>query len=94
MDEAEKATAIHEALTTLANGNTQVADYIVANKAGILEGFKAGIEKRPVNPNATAALAEYQARKRAEKEANAAGNATAGAPVEAAPVAEAEAVPA
>ena len=72
MDDAQKLTAQTEALTALANGNEQVAAYILANREGIVAGYAAGVEKRAVNPTAVAGLAAYQARKRAEKEAAAA----------------------
>ena len=77
MDEAQKVAAQTEALVALANGNEAVAGYIVANREGIEAGYSAGVEKRAVNPNAANALAEYQARKRAEKEAKAAAEAAA-----------------
>jgi FixJ family two-component response regulator len=89
MDDAQKNAAILEQLTALANGNAQVAEYIVANKADIFEGYNAGVQKRTVNPAAASALAAYQARKKAEKEAAAAGNTPAGAEAPAAETVEA-----
>ena len=93
MDDAAKSAAILEALTTLANGNAQVAGWIVANKDALFEGFNAGVQKRTVNPAAANALAEYRAKKAAEKAAGEAGNA-AGAQAPAAEAASAEAAPA
>jgi len=90
MDDAAKAAAQTEQLTALANGNAQVAAYILANREGILAAFGAGVEKRAVNANATAALAAYRAEQKAIKEAKEAGEAIpADAPVATAePVAE------
>jgi hypothetical protein len=78
MDEAAKVAAQTEQLTALAQGNGEVASYILANREGIETAYQAGVEKRQVNPNAANALAEYRARKAAEKAA-AEGQAPAGA---------------
>jgi hypothetical protein len=55
-----------------ASGNPELADYVVSNSAAILEAYSAGVEKREVSPKAAAGLAEYQAKKRAEEDAEAA----------------------
>lgn len=68
MDEAEKATAARNTLVAASNGNESLADWIVANKAAILEAYEAGVEKRAVNPKAQEALAAYRAEKAKEKE--------------------------
>ena len=54
-----------------ASNNPELADYVVANSAAILEAYSAGVEKREVSPKAAAGLAEYQAKKRAEEDAEA-----------------------
>ena len=71
MTDAEKATAARNTLIA-ASDNEELADWILANRDAVLEAFQAGKVKREVNPKAAQALAEYQARKRAEKEAAAA----------------------
>ncbi len=68
MDEAEKATAARNTLVAASEGNESLADWIVANKAAILEAYEAGVEKRQVNPKAQEALAAYRAEKAKEKE--------------------------
>ena len=69
MDDAEKAAAARNSLVAASEGNEELADWILTNKDAVLEAFQAGKVKREVNPKAAQALAEYQARKRAEKEA-------------------------
>jgi hypothetical protein len=68
MDEAEKATAARNTLVAASEGNESLADWIVANKASILEAYEAGVEKRQVNPKAQETLAAYRAEKAKEKE--------------------------
>jgi hypothetical protein len=68
MDEAEKAAAAKASLVA-ATENEEVADWILANRAEILEAYQAGVVKREVNPKAQEALAEYRAKKAAEKAA-------------------------
>jgi hypothetical protein len=60
---------VAEATTLLANasGNPELAAYVVANQDAILEGYKAGVEKREINTNAVAGLNEWRARQAAEK---------------------------
>lgn len=67
MNDDEKAVAARNSLTALADGDIKVAEWILANKDAILEAYKAGIEKRTVNPKAAEALAAYRAKKAAEK---------------------------
>jgi hypothetical protein len=69
MDDEEKAQKAREILLALSEGNEQLADWAVEHKDAILEAFSAGKEKRPVNPKAAMALAEYRAKKAAEKAA-------------------------
>ena len=65
----EKAEAAKAQIITLTEGNAELADWIVENKDGLLEAFEAGKEKRQVSDKAQTALAEYRARKAAEKAA-------------------------
>ena len=69
MDDEEKATAALEAITALANGNGQLAQFVVTNRENILEAFDAGKVKRKPNPAAMAALAAHREKVAAEKAA-------------------------
>jgi hypothetical protein len=64
----DKTAAQVEALTTLSD-NPELAAWVVANQEAVLESFKAGVEKREVNPAAAEGLAAYRAKKAAEKAA-------------------------
>jgi hypothetical protein len=75
MSADEAALVATTALVALTNGNTELAAWIIENKADILSGFKAGVEKREVSVKATEGLAAYRAekaRQKAEAEAAAA----------------------
>jgi len=68
----DQAAAVKEELTTLADGNEEVADFVIENKDAILEAFDAGKVKREINPKAREGLARYQEeqkRLKAEREA-------------------------
>jgi dsDNA-binding SOS-regulon protein len=72
MDDDQKAALAKEQLTLAAEGQEEVADFVIENKDAILEAFEAGKVKKPINPKALAGLAEYRermAREKAEKEA-------------------------
>jgi dsDNA-binding SOS-regulon protein len=73
----EKAEAAKAQIITLTEGNAELADWIVENKDGLLEAFEAGKEKRQVSDKAQTALAEYRAKKAAEKAAAEAAKAAA-----------------
>lgn len=68
MDEAEKNTAARNTLTAAANGNEDVANWILANKTAILAAYTAGQQKREVSPKAAEGLAAYRASQAAKKE--------------------------
>lgn len=73
--EEEQAATIKNgflALTGEPAEKPELTDWIIANKDAILEAYQAGVVKREVNPKAAEALAAYQAKKKAEKEAKAA----------------------
>lgn len=67
MDDTEKAAAARVSLLNTTEANEQLTDWILANQAAVLAAYQAGIEKRAVNDNATAALAAYRAEKAEEK---------------------------
>ena len=70
------------AITTLeaaANGNTALAEWVIANKDAILNAYDAGKIKRKVSEKALTGLAEYHAKRKAEKEAKEAAEAAAAA---------------
>ena len=69
MDEAEKATAARNSLVASSEGNTELAEWILANKEAVLAAYTAGVEKREINAKATEALAAYRAKKADEKAA-------------------------
>ena len=68
MSDEEKDAATKNTLVA-ASDNEDLALYVIENKEAILEAFGAGKVKREVNPKAKAALEEYRAKKKAEKEA-------------------------
>ena len=72
MNDEEKLVAARNTLVSATEGNEDLAKWIIANKDSILTAFKAGVEKRVVNPKAQVALAEYRAKKAAEAAARAA----------------------
>lgn len=67
MSADEAALVATTALVALTNGNTELAAWIIENKADILSGFKAGVEKREVSVKATEGLAAYRAEKARQK---------------------------
>ena len=69
MSEEEKATQARNTLLAATDGDEQLVQWILGNKDQILTAYEAGVEKRKVSPNAAAALAAYQAKKAAEREA-------------------------
>jgi len=71
----EKEAAIVEAFTGITNGNDNLTKWLVASREALLDAYQAGVEKRPVSEKAMAALAEHQAKRRAEKEAKLAAEA-------------------
>jgi len=72
MTDEEKAVEIKNSLVKAAEGDAKLADWIVANKAQILEAYEAGVVKQTVNPKAQEALAAYRAAVAAKKAAAAA----------------------
>jgi hypothetical protein len=71
MNDEEKAAKALETLVEAFDGNAELAEWVIEQKDALLEAFEAGKVKRTVNPKAAAALAEYRAKKAAEKAANA-----------------------
>jgi|SRR5210317_915493 len=65
----EKLAKALEILTNATDGNKDLATWVVDNREAVLESYKAGIEKRKVNPKAAEALKAYRERKAAEKAA-------------------------
>jgi len=78
MTPEEKVSAALRGLTVSFDGNTEIAEWIVANKDAILEAFKAGVEKREVPASAASGLAAYRAKQAARKEALEAAKAEGG----------------
>jgi hypothetical protein len=71
LKEDEKAAAVATSVGELTkddegNVNDELVQWIVANQAGILEAYEAGVEKRAVDPKATDALAAYRFKKAVE----------------------------
>jgi len=71
MDDAEKALVARNTLLAATENNEKLVDWILGNKDMILSAYEAGIEKRQINEKAANALAEYRAKKAAEKAAKA-----------------------
>lgn len=67
--EEEQAATIKAGFMALTDDNAELVDWIIENKDSILEAYQAGVVKREVNPKAASALAEYRAKKAAEKAA-------------------------
>jgi hypothetical protein len=67
MTDEEKEAAAVQSLTVLCEGNGELATFIYQNREKIEAAYSAGVEKRQVNPAAQAALAEYHAKRKAEK---------------------------
>mgnify|MGYP003572187858 CR=1 FL=1 len=69
MTDEEKALAARNTLMTAADGSEDVAKWVIAHEAAILEAFNAGKEKREVSPAAQIGLLAYREGKAAEKAA-------------------------
>lgn len=67
--EEEQAATIKAGFMVMTENNSDLSDWIIANKEAVLEAYQAGVVKKQLAPNAAKGLAEYQAKKRAEKEA-------------------------
>jgi len=68
MSDEEKLIAARNSLIAASN-NEDLADWVLENKAEILEAYQAGIQKREVSVKAHEALAKYRADRAAEKAA-------------------------
>jgi hypothetical protein len=69
MSPEEKAVESKKQLLSLTEGNEDLSNWIVANSEGVLAAYEEGKEKRQVSEKATNALAEWRAKKAAEKAA-------------------------
>lgn len=69
MSEEEKTFAARNTILAEDENNEELADWVLANRDGILTAYEAGVEKRPVNQKATDALAAYHAKRAADKAA-------------------------
>lgn len=69
MDDEEKTKVAVDSIAAAAEGNREVAEWIVSNKDKILEAYKAGKPKRQPPQKALDALAAYREQKAAEKAA-------------------------
>lgn len=78
MNDEEKAVAARNTLLAATENDGELVDWILANKEQVLNAYKAGVEKRQVNPKAAEGLAAYREKKRLEKEAAEAAAAQAG----------------
>ena len=70
LTQEEATSQIHERLTKLATGedgvvNTDLVNWMVAQKEPLVSAYAAGIVKREVSEKAASGLAEYQAKKKA-----------------------------
>lgn len=68
----EKLVAARNTLLAHTDNNEELTDWVLKNQEQILAAYEAGVEKRQVSPQAAAGLAEYRAKKAAEKAAQAA----------------------
>ena len=73
--EEEQAATIRAGFMALSGDNVELVDWLIANKAALLEAYQAGVIKREVNPTAAAALAKYRADQAAKKAATEAAKA-------------------
>lgn len=69
LTEEEKAAAINTNVMAVTENNAELTAWIVENKAKIMDAFDAGIVKQEIPESAKNGLAEYRARKAAEKAA-------------------------
>lgn len=67
MTEEEKTVMARNTLNGMTGGSPELTDWVLANKAAVLEAFQAGIEKREISSKALDGLAAYRARKAAER---------------------------
>jgi hypothetical protein len=65
----EQAAMIRKAVMEVTGENAELSDWIIENKAAILEAYEAGAVKREVSPAAAAGLAKYRAEQAAKKAA-------------------------
>jgi len=72
MDSEEKSAAARNSIAAAAEGNEELAKWVIANKDAVLEAYQAGVEKRQINPKAAEALAAYRTKMAEEKLAKAA----------------------
>lgn len=69
MSDEEQTVVMRDNATQLADGNKDLALWLIDNKAAVLTAYDAGKPKREVSQKAMDALAAYRAKKAAEKEA-------------------------
>jgi hypothetical protein len=81
LTDAEKAIAANDALMILTENNADLVAWIIEKKEDILAGYQAGVEKRQISEKALTGLANFRAKKAAEKAAEEANAGTTdGAP--------------
>ena len=68
-NEEEQNAIILAKFLELTSKNEELSNWLLTNKDAILDGYEAGVVKREINPKATEALAQYRAKKAAEKAA-------------------------
>jgi hypothetical protein len=69
MNDDEKKTAARNTLMAASENNTDLSDWIIANKDEVMSAYSAGEVKRELNPKAAEGLAAYRAKMAAEKAA-------------------------
>jgi hypothetical protein len=60
MTDEEKAVAVRNSLSSAAEGNESLINWVIENKDGILEAYNAAKPKREVSANASTGLALYR----------------------------------
>lgn len=73
MKDEEKDAAIRTTLGGLCGDNQDLVNWIIGSKDKIFEAFEAGVEKREVDPKATAGLAKYREKIALQKQLKEAG---------------------
>lgn len=73
MSDEEKASAVKEELTVLAEGNEELADFVIGAKESIFEAYEAGKIKKAINPKAKEGLAKWREEQAAKKAAEEGG---------------------
>lgn len=68
MTAEEKTVAARNTLVAASEGREDLAEWIITNEAAVMEAYKAGIEKREVNPAASSALEDYRKKQAALKQ--------------------------